>query len=468
MRLAAHADHTLERLGPHVEPVRVREGIVGPHRPVCLVDRQDVVRPEQLRQRDEERVLRQAGPGADAAAPAKGAVAVLGRVRAAALLLGRGRDVCPGQVGQRFRGDGVWEEAQGVEVVRVRIVLGVQVDGPRVGQDRGALGDVVSPVDVGGGVGVRRPPQHGDGANTKDLEAEGFDIGQLWLVGEGGSALRADDGVQLGVGSLQGDWVGDEHEDAAAEGAGSGIAARAKERGRHEGEVALAEQGEGVRIGGSRLEEDLGQRVGHVGRVFGAPDLALDLADEGHVHLGLEPSAALDLGLPGGEVVGDVLEEGQRLDKEAPGDVERRRILHELEALADDPGVHRVDAVAVRDAEDHAGREAVDQRLVRRRVGQQGVNEARGLGLLDGLVQAQRRRVQRLVQQPAADLPGLAIRLDQDARVVPVQLAHDDEARPRAVLVAALLEQVDRHVGVRDDDRRPPADPEREDGAVDV
>lgn len=70
------------------------------------------------------------------------------------------------------------------------------------------------------------------------------------------------------------------------------------------------------------------------------------------------------------------------------------------------------------------------------------------------------------MEELAARGPGFAVGLDEDAAVVPEELAHGDHARPRRVLVAALLKQLSRYLRVGDDDGGPASDPEGEDWSV--
>lgn len=193
------------RVGPGVEPVSVVVGVVD-----SAFDRTDVETPQYAGKGDEEIVACQVGAGADAAAPAEAGMAELTRV-GLALLLRRRRQVLFGQVVQRRRVD--VQEPQWVEVVWVRVECFVPVDRPAVAQDIRPLGDVVAPIRVRFGRGVRRASQNGDGPPAQRFLAHCSDIGERRLVGIVWETIAPDHGVEFGVCSDQDFLVRDEGED---------------------------------------------------------------------------------------------------------------------------------------------------------------------------------------------------------------------------------------------------------------
>lgn len=242
--------------------------------------------------------------------------------------------------------------------MRLRIVLLVQVDSPRVPEHRRARRDEVLAEHVVGRAGVRRAAEHGDGAPAQDFLDGSAQVRQLCFVGEGGEAAGADDGVQFALRGAERVRVRDEGEERGAERRRGRVGPRAEEGRGEEGEVAVRQRdvGGAVVVACAQLEEELaegvGDGVGFAAGGGGAGHVAPYHVDEGHVGGGLARAVGFDVGFPWGEDVGDVLERGEALDEVAAGDVERGAVLHELEALADDGGVQAVDAVAVRDAED--------------------------------------------------------------------------------------------------------------------
>ena len=240
VRRAPHADRARERPRPDVEALGVGEDVVLCRRAcafggvvVVVVEGQDVVCPQQLCERNEQRVLRQVRARADASAPSESTGAdgmrLVGWLVGESASVGgscgyRGRNLGVGELGSHLRamaqlaGMGLLplfdrravavflrqirqrrrlgvQEAQRVEVVRVRVVALVEVDGPRVAQHVRPRGQVAPAVRVGFGGGVRRPAQHGDGPPAQHLLAERAHVGQGRFVVEGRGAGGADDGV---------------------------------------------------------------------------------------------------------------------------------------------------------------------------------------------------------------------------------------------------------------------------------
>lgn len=143
-----------------------------------------------------------------------------------------------------------------------------------------------------------------------------------------------------------------------------------------------------------------------------------------------------------------------------------RSVAHKFHPLSNDMRIQTINSMSIADAEDDTGCITIKQLFPFRGLLKQLRTQATRLRLLHRFIQAQCLWSQGRMQQLPPRTPLLAIRLHQDARHIPVDLSHGDKPRSRAIIVASLLEQFHRDIGIRDDHCWPPTDPNSEDGTV--
>jgi hypothetical protein len=92
------------------------------------------------------------------------------------------------------------QEPLRLEIMRVREILLIQVDTPKVRDDSRALGDTHALIHVLLNDCVGGTPEDGDGAPAEGLGENGTGVGEVVVVFEGGETVRADDAVEFLLG----------------------------------------------------------------------------------------------------------------------------------------------------------------------------------------------------------------------------------------------------------------------------
>lgn len=161
--LTPNPNQALELLGSDIKPISVGKDIVFPS-----FNGHDVISPDEFRESDEKTVIRQVRPGTDPPAPSERAVSGFRRMYFAAFV-----ELLVESHSFSFGGG---QESDRIEVMWVRVVIFIEVNGPVVPQDCSFCWDVVAIVNVGFSCSMRSTTEDSNRTPAESLLAKRSNI----------------------------------------------------------------------------------------------------------------------------------------------------------------------------------------------------------------------------------------------------------------------------------------------------